>query len=130
MQLACSILSRSDSCQGDGRQRHLMMHGQCPIPVYSSQVFATLSGELVFFFLKSSVYLLYLYLHVDHRQITDVTQQPGRVPETSTIYRRRDLPKTFHLSPEMRPHSERWTSLSCWYARFAGLSCCSRDPIG
>ena len=38
VQLACSILSRSDSCQGDGRQRHLMMHGQCPIPVYSSQV--------------------------------------------------------------------------------------------
>ena len=38
MQLACSILSRSDSCQGDGRQRHLMMHGQCPIPVYSSQI--------------------------------------------------------------------------------------------
>ena len=37
VQLACSILSRSDSCQGDGRQRHLMMHGQCPIPVYSSQ---------------------------------------------------------------------------------------------
>ena len=38
VQLACSILSRSDSCQGDGRQRHLMMHGQCPIPVYSSQI--------------------------------------------------------------------------------------------
>ena len=37
VQLACSILSRSDSCQGGGRQRHLMMHGQCPIPVYSSQ---------------------------------------------------------------------------------------------
>ena len=37
VQLACSILLRSDSCQGDGRQRHLMMHGQCPIPVYSSQ---------------------------------------------------------------------------------------------
>ena len=43
MQLACSILSRSDSCQGDGRQRHLMMHGQCPIPVYSSQVSITLT---------------------------------------------------------------------------------------
>ena len=38
VQLACSILSRSDSCQGDGRQRHFMMHGQCPIPVYSSQM--------------------------------------------------------------------------------------------
>ena len=37
VQLACSILSRSDSCQGGGRQRHLMMHGQCLIPVYSSQ---------------------------------------------------------------------------------------------
>ena len=44
VQLACSILSRSDSCQGDGRQRHLMMHGQCPIPVYSSQVVWTYNG--------------------------------------------------------------------------------------
>ena len=43
VQLACSILSRSDSCQGDGRQRHLMMHGQCPIPVYSSQIRPNLS---------------------------------------------------------------------------------------
>ena len=46
MQLACSILSRSDSCQGDGRQRHLMMHGQCPIPVYSSQVQTYCSSQL------------------------------------------------------------------------------------
>ena len=46
MQLACSILSRSDSCQGDGRQRHLMMHGQCPIPVYSSQAQAYFLSQL------------------------------------------------------------------------------------
>ena len=47
VQLACSILSRSDSCQGDGRQRHLMMHGQCPIPVYSSQITLDLSTQTV-----------------------------------------------------------------------------------
>ena len=37
VQLACSILSRSDSCQGDGRQRHLRMQAQYPLPVYYSQ---------------------------------------------------------------------------------------------
>ena len=38
VQLACSILSRSDSCQGDGRQRHLRMQAQYPLPVYYSQM--------------------------------------------------------------------------------------------
>ena len=40
VQLACSILSRSDSCQGYGRQRHLRMQAQYPLPVYYSQVTA------------------------------------------------------------------------------------------
>ena len=54
VQLACSILSRSDSCQGDGRQRHLMMHGQCPIPVYSSQL-PCRAGRLLIFTCPSAI---------------------------------------------------------------------------
>ena len=59
VQLACSILSRSDSCQRDGRQRHLMMHGQCPIPVYSSQL--QLIKDLTFHGLVASRWGLSLY---------------------------------------------------------------------
>ena len=60
VQLACSILSRSDSCKGDGRQRHLRMQAQYPLPVYYSQIALREWNSERYFFLILFLCLLFL----------------------------------------------------------------------